>query len=278
MTFSTFSDNPARTLLALLLAVGVSLLATRARALTTSGAIAATIVGTLTVTGSGWWCGLVLILYFISSSALSRVAPDASTSIRQARGNQRDHVQVLANGGFSAFFSLIAFLTETRGWIIAALAAIAVATADTWATEFGRITQAMPRSILTGQQVPAGTSGAISLPGTCASVVGSLFIAGAAALGFGPGWIEPYASTGLSISLIFLGGSVGSLLDSLLGATVQATYYCEHCAEATEFAEHGCGNTARLVSGYRWISNDVVNLASIGIPATLAGVVQTIVG
>lgn len=274
MTFSTFNDSSGRTLLALILALGVSLLATRARALTRSGAIASTLVGTLVVAGSGWWCGFVLVLYFVSASWLARVSPAASTSVRQLRGNQRDYIQVLANGGCPALLSFLAAVTGSAIWISATLVSIAVAAADTWATELGRIGVATPRSILNGNLVPAGTSGAISLPGTTASIAASLLIAGSATIGYRLGWIESFSSTLLSASLIAIGGILGSFLDSLLGATIQGTFYCEECAEPTESAQHTCGYKARQIGGFRWVTNDVVNLTSIFVPATIAAVIQ----
>ena len=56
------------------------------------------------------------------------------------------------------------------------------------------------------------------------------------------------------------GGLVGSLFDSLLGATVQGMYYCERCAQETESAVHRCGQPARPLRGWGWLNNDVVNL------------------
>ncbi|HEU4786617.1 MAG TPA: DUF92 domain-containing protein, partial [Gemmatimonadaceae bacterium] len=60
-----------RALLGLALALFVSLAARRAGALTASGAIAATLVGALSVL-AGWSWAVVIIGYFVVSSALSR--------------------------------------------------------------------------------------------------------------------------------------------------------------------------------------------------------------
>ena len=70
-----------------------------------------------------------------------------------------------------------------------------------------------------------------------------------------------------------VGGLAGSMMDSLLGATVQAIYRCEQCHKETERRVHRCGQATRLVRGWRWMGNDVVNaLASVVGAAVAAGI------
>jgi uncharacterized membrane protein len=64
-----------------------------------------------------------------------------------------------------------------------------------------------------------------------------------------------------------MGGVLGTLSDSLLGAAVQGTYHCDTCGRQTEQRIHGCGRSARLTQGIHWIDNDVVNLLATGIGA-----------
>jgi uncharacterized membrane protein len=61
-------------------------------------------------------------------------------------------------------------------------------------------------------------------------------------------------------AFITMGGFVGSLVDSLLGATLQAQYASEGIATERRSAPDGTPN--RLVRGLPVITNDVVNLAS----------------
>src|SRR5258708_34319401 len=52
----------------------------------------------------------------------------------------------------------------------------------------------------------------------------------------------------------------GRFFDSLLGATVQAMYYCPDCDMETERPMHRCGTKAKTLRGISWINNETVNL------------------
>jgi uncharacterized membrane protein len=102
--------------------------------------------------------------------------------------------------------------------------------------------------------------------GTAAALAGALLI-GLAAQGL---HLVPYGGAGAGTAAWVLwlplvagiGGLAGSLFDSLLGATVQGIYWCETCDGETERALHGCGTATRLLRGWRWLNNDVVNFLS----------------
>ena len=132
-----------------------------------------------------------------------------------------------------------------------------------------------PRLVTTGKQVEAGTSGGLTALGSGAGVLGAAIIgAVAACLVLLP---QLHLRTGDSVPTawpIFLaalvGGTAGMLADSLLGATLQASYFCPQCNKPTESRIHRCGTPTTLVRGARWITNDVVNLAGTVVGA-LAG-------
>ena len=66
------------------------------------------------------------------------------------------------------------------------------------------------------------------------------------------------------------GGVAGSAFDSLLGATVQAIYWCDTCAKETERQVHRCGARTRQVRGWRWLGNDLVNFFASAVGALVA--------
>lgn len=134
----------------------------------------------------------------------------------------------------------------------------------TWATELGSLAKKEPRSVVTRQRVPAGTSGGVTATGTLASLGGAAFVA---LHPLALGWTVPVALGAL------VGGFVGSIVDSFAGATLQARYWCTFCDTNTERRVHDCGNITELRDGARWMTNDAVNaLATAAGAAVSCGV------
>jgi uncharacterized protein (TIGR00297 family) len=243
-----------------MLAAGVAGMAWRLGHLSTTGAAAAIVVGGLVFGFGGWEGTLLLLLFFASSSALSRAGglQKASLEGEFAKTGRRDGGQVLANGAMAAAFACAHAVTGEPGWKWGMAGALAAANADTWATELGVVFGRQPRLITTGVLVAAGTSGAVTLAGLGAALAGSLLIGLAMAL---------MPSGAGSLGWVAAAGLLGSLVDSLLGATVQGIYYCPVCRKSTErWPLHGCGKPTLAERGWRWFNNDWVNFA-----ATLAG-------
>lgn len=255
----SFIDPDTRWVSAFVAALLVVTFACRLRSLTVSGAVAAVIVGTLMVGAAGWWAGLVLVTFFVTASALSAMSPRRSAGVEQVRGKRRDAVQVMANGAVPAVCAVASALAADRGpWLVAMASAVAGAAADTWATETGRFSRGRPRLITTWKPVVPGTSGAISTPGTLGALAGSVTIALVAAAGH---------NSGLMAGVVTAAGMAGALVDSLLGATVQAVYWCPVCGEATERPVHRCGTRARKTRGLAGMNNDTVNFVAILVSA-----------
>jgi uncharacterized protein (TIGR00297 family) len=242
-------------------ALAVSLGAWRLRSLAPSGAIAATLLGAGVTAFGGWGAGAVLIIFFVTSSALSRIAKRARPHQNQnvARGSQRDAWQVAANGGI-ALTAILAWYVWKQDWILAAFAAsLSTAAADTWATELGALNRTPPRLLPILKRVAAGTSGAISRTGTVATIAGALLIAAASTFALTNRDLDPLRF----FLAVWIAGVCGSLVDSLLGAFIQVRYRCPACNERTERLIHRCGSRTVFAGGFRWMNNDVVNITAI---------------
>jgi uncharacterized protein (TIGR00297 family) len=256
-----------RALAGLLLAATVSVLARKARSLTTGGAVAATFIGTVAV-AAGWNWGALLILYFVSSTLLSRsgrALKEQRTASIVAKGGERDAIQVLANGATFAGAAIAMLIRPDVRWIALGAGSLAAAAADTWATEIGTLYGGEPRSILTWRRAPAGTSGGISAIGTLAVVSGAMFIAILTKL---------FGATPAVARHVALGGIVGALIDSLIGATIQARRWCVVCERETERTMHDCGVETRHLRGWPWLDNDMVNFLSNAAGGLLAALLS----
>jgi uncharacterized protein (TIGR00297 family) len=240
---------------ALAVALFIAFLARRARALSLDGAVAATLVGALALLVSWRW-GLLLILYFATSSALSRLGNDKKTARTISvieKGGERDAIQVLANGAVFAVAALLAILIPAHEmrWAALGAGALAASASDSWATEIGTLVGGTPRSIVGFRPLPFGMSGGVTLAGSIAAIAGAAVIAlFAVALA----WPVRAAFAA------FVGGIAGSTLDSLLGATLQLRRRCDRCDCDTERTIHDCGATTSRAAGIAWLGNDAVNL------------------
>lgn len=267
MTFSIFQFS-----IGLLLAGLISFVAFRLQLLSRSGAIAALTLGTVIFGLGGLRWAIVLMVFFLTSSGLSRLLRRRKQDAEghYSKSATRDAWQVAANGGIAGVFVLLHLLFSQSAWPwLGFCAALAAANADTWATEIGALSRNQPRLITTMKPAEAGTSGAVSGFGILAAIAGALVIALAGAL------FDPYAaleSVQSVLGAVTLGGVVGCLVDSWLGATVQAVYYCPQCRKETEKTPlHGCGTQTELLRGKPWMNNDLVNLL-----CTLSGALTTL--
>ncbi|HLA06813.1 MAG TPA: DUF92 domain-containing protein [Anaerolineales bacterium] len=254
-----------------ILAILIAGLAYRAHSLNKSGAIAAMFLGTIIFGIGGWQWAILLLTFFITSTALSRAFKKSKQGLNEkySKGNERDAGQVFGNGGLGAVFVLVhALYPESNiGWIGFA-ASLAAVNADTWATELGVLNPTPPQMITDlRKRVEKGTSGGVSLFGTLASLLGSALIAILAALLSGNWSLFP---------LITFAGLAGSLFDSLLGATVQAMYYCPTDKKETEkHPLHTCGTETVHLRGWNWLNNDWVNFScsAFGVVIALVAIV-----
>ncbi|HEY3476206.1 MAG TPA: DUF92 domain-containing protein [Anaerolineales bacterium] len=260
-------------LLGFFLAGIVAYLAYRAHSLNQSGAIAAVIVGTIVFGIGGLQWAMLLLTFFITSSGLSRAFKRRKADLTEkfSKGHERDAGQVFGNGGLATLFAALhAFYPESILPWVGFAASLAAVNADTWATELGVLNPSPPRLITDlRKRVEKGTSGGISFVGTLASILGAAVIALPAVLLSPSGTLPP-----AYFLLITAAGLAGSFFDSLLGATVQAMYYCPADNKETEkHPLHTCGTQTIHTRGWKWLNNDWVNFAcgAFGVLVALFG-------
>lgn len=238
--------HPPQLLLGIFLAAAIALAAWRMGALSVSGVFAAWIVGAIVFGLGGWASALPLLVFFGTSTGLSRWRRAAKERLGYEKGRRRDAGQVLANGGVATVCVLLPCLFPhfdiTHAHLLF-LAALAAANADTWGTEIGSALGGRPYDLRTGRPALPGTSGAVSAGGTLAALAGAALIAL-----FAHAWPER--------GLVTAAGLGGAVFDSLLGATMQAQWRNPtYVGRRTERPQPG-----PPTRGWRAMGNDLVNL------------------
>lgn len=187
------------------------------------------------------WPLLALVLLTFGATRCGRRRKEALGTAEGRRGRRAS--QVAANLGVAAMAGIplaramgfgAAELTGTTA-LVAMLAALGEATADTLSSELGQVLGGEPRMITTLRRVRPGTDGAITLMGTLAGCLGAAIVT---AVG------EAALKLNRDRALIALGSAIAGLFtDSLLGAIPE---------------RHG------------WLNNDAVNALSTLAAALLA--------
>lgn len=232
--------------------------------LNNSGATATFLLGTTIFGIGGLEWTVPLLTFYLLSSLLSKLGRKrkAKFDLVFEKGSQRDAGQVYANGGIAWIIMIIYSLTNEPAYFFAYLGTLAAVQSDTWATEIGTMwPNPKARLITTMQSVPVGTSGGISFPGTLGAFVGALLIC-ASAIVMQVSWLIDFGII-KSFMLIGLSGLLASLVDSFFGATIQAQYYDPIREKVTERVESYKGDGTvlknKLIKGYSYVNNDVVN-------------------
>jgi uncharacterized protein (TIGR00297 family) len=195
------------------------------RGVSTSGAWAGAVVCFLIYVGGGWRAFCPLVAVFLLTWVATRIGYERKRKRGTAeRGDGRGASQVLANLGVAGFSAALyaAYKSETV-LLVAMVAALSEAAADTLSSEVGQALSDQSRLITTWELVPAGTDGGITLAGTIAGIVGAGLIAlvaaatgllGSGLLGSGLfAWRWLWIPTACAVA--------GMLLDSVLGAWLE---------------------------------------------------------
>lgn len=230
--------------------------------LSPDGAVAMWLLAIIIFGFGGWMWTVPIVTFFVLSSILSKVGKAHKSGITDLaeRGDRRDAVQVGANGLIAGMIMTAQIFFPDSSLYTLYIVSLAAATADTWSTEIGGMFGHKPRSIIGLEPVIKGTSGGITFWG----IVGG--ITGAAVIG-ASGFLFTASPAVIIKGAIF--GTAGTIIDSLLGASLQAHYQCPVCGQMTEKRLH-CRQSTNRVSGLSWMNNDMVNLFSIVLACALS--------
>lgn len=129
--------------------------------------------------------------------------------------------------------------------------------------------QSAPVSILTWKRVAPGVNGGVSILGLVASLAGGLMISFTACLSS-----NLILDTNDALRMIAAGafsGLVGSLIDSLLGATLQPTLFNNKSKRVITTSSPSCSssNISQIHGLISFLSNDQVNFISSAFTALL---------
>ena len=242
----------------------MAFIARKKRLLTSGGTAAAAVLG-IVIFYTGGVSGFVMLLFFfLSSSIAGRLLSSGTAERIAAKGNERDMMQVAANG-LPAAIALILFRLSPypAAFLAAFAAAVAEAEADTFSGEIGRLSHRDPVSIITFTRVPKGLSGGVTVLGLVSGAASSLLIA----LLF----MGTFGCTVSAFSAVAASGFLGSVLDSFLGAALQVQYRRKDGTLTERAVENGERN--ERARGIAWLDNDMVNLISGLFSASIASVI-----
>ncbi|XP_050380568.1 protein PGR [Argentina anserina] len=269
-------------LIAFLISSFVAARAYRRKSLDFSGAIAGLAVMTLHI-AVGYRYGAVLLVFFFSSSKLTKVGEEKKRRVDPEfkEGGQRNWIQVLSNAGISSVVVVVLWwvtgleercLDSKESSLITALMGGVIGhysccNGDTWSSELGILSDDQPRLITTFKPVRKGTNGGVTKAGLLAaaaagSVIGLTFV------------LVGFLTTKCTLKQLYviplssLAGLCGSVIDSLLGATLQFSGFCTVRNKVVGKP----GPTVKKISGLNFLDNNAVNVVSILITTILTSI------
>lgn len=186
--------------------------------------------------------GLTLFALAFLATRFRRGSKEALGTAEARRG--RSAAQVTANLGIAAWAAILSTTHPISG-LVAIVAALAEAAADTVSSELGQVLGGEPRLVTTGQRVARGTDGGVTLVGTAAGAVAAAILVGVAAL--------TLPLTRNECLLAWAASIAGLFADSYLGA------FFEREDDERQGGRRG------------WLGNDAVNFLSTLVAAVVAG-------
>ncbi|HEY3272464.1 MAG TPA: DUF92 domain-containing protein [Methanocella sp.] len=237
--FSSFNytsiPDPAQLAVAVAIPFAIGIFSFKLNAVDLSGALSGVLVGLFMIIfgrsseleGFKWFAIILVFLFLGALFTKYKYAYKSKVGAAEANRGSRGYKNVFGNCFVPLIFVVLYGVVGSTSvpyfgsvdksvYLIGFLCSMAMATADTLASEIGSTYRGQPRMITTLQPVKPGTDGGVSLLGEAASLFGSAAIAGAALL---MGLTGSSAESMLLLTVLM--GFVGTNIDSLLGATLQ---------------------------------------------------------
>ena len=232
--------------ISIILSLLLGLIAYLKRALTMQALILAVSFSTLITYFGGLTSFIILVVVFLGSIITKLFH-------KNKKSNKRKLIQIISNVGIGVLSLIIYKFTSNDLYLLIYASVMAESLADTLASDIGVLSKSEPINILTFKKGERGLSGNISFLGLTSALIGSLLIGTIYYIGMD--------KSITSFIIIILSGFLGSLIDSILGASIQVKYKCTKCKKITERKEH-CGKKTNYYKGIKWIDNNLVNLLS----------------
>lgn len=245
--------------IAISLLLPITVLATLSGALTYLGGLLSFVYFTVSSLIAPPSVVAVIMILFIAEAVVSKLVVKIGKI--KKKSHPRGGYQIFANVFASLVFVLLYAFTQRRIFMLVTVVVLAEEFADSVASAVGRLSRNKPIDIIRLKRVERGISGGIS-------PVGSLSAAIAAFLGVAILFVFEDMSlvTYLTASVIAF---FGTIIDSILGSSVQSLYKCNICGSLTESKTH-CTAPAERIKGIFFVDNATVNLLSALLTAALS--------
>lgn len=274
--------SPWRWLVAVVIPLFMGFWGLRKKNVDVSGAILGSFMGFI-LTLTSFAHTACLFAFFVTSSKATKFRSHLKRKLEIGfkEGGQRNWVQVLCNGGMATQLAILYLLDVgcierpidfdkyyRSSWLsVGILGAFACCNGDTWASEIGTVvSNSDPFLITTLKRVPKGTNGGVSWVGLLVSLLGGITVG-----------LFHYMTILITVDTVALqlatpqwpviviggiGGLFGSIVDSILGATLQYS----GVNDKGMIVEHP-GKGVKHICGKQLLDNHSVNLLSSVITA-----------